>query len=64
MPPMPANAVHLHELEEKFESANLTHKTEDATTSQVTDNAVDSGLVDKKPITTNLATATQTSHMP
>ena len=56
MPQLPANVVHVHELENKLESASLAAKKEEAA-----EKPVESNLPDKKPVTSNLNTSTQTA---
>lgn len=65
MPPMPANVVHVHELENKLETASLSAapKPDDSVvpTTQVPEKPMDPSLSEKKPITPNLASAAQST---
>eukprot|EP00559_Dactyliosolen_fragilissimus_P002194 CAMPEP_0184855362 /NCGR_PEP_ID=MMETSP0580-20130426/640_1 /TAXON_ID=1118495 /ORGANISM="Dactyliosolen fragilissimus" /LENGTH=908 /DNA_ID=CAMNT_0027349861 /DNA_START=82 /DNA_END=2808 /DNA_ORIENTATION=+ len=54
--PLPANVVHVHELENKFESASLAAKTE-----ETVEKAVEANLTEKKTVSSNLTPSTQTA---
>jgi hypothetical protein len=59
MPPMPANAVLVHELEGALESASLGPQSDDPN-----GQSVESSLANKQPLTSNLAPASQMQPYP